>query len=69
MNDSKIDNIISADFFLPNYDKCRLMVGGYGQSIILKSLMSKTFNNSQIDLDGIAVFSNERKNCDCCSIY
>jgi len=45
------------------------MIGGYGQSVILKSLMSKSFNNSKIDLDGIAVFSSERKNCDCCTIY
>jgi len=69
VNDSKTQNLITADFFLPNYDNCRLLIGGYGQSCILKSMITKTFNKNNINLDGISVFSNERRNCDCCNIY
>ena len=50
-----MENIITADFFLPNYDRCRIMIGGQGQSVVLKSLISKTINNNKLNIDGLSL--------------
>jgi len=45
------------------------MIGGQGESTTLKSLISKSFNNTKINLDGDALFSNDKRNCECCLIF
>jgi len=67
LNDSKIENSIDGDFFLPVYDKFRIMLAGTGQSTIVKTFYAKHVPKN--DDDGRLVFSTEKRTCECCIIY
>jgi hypothetical protein len=63
VNDSKEPNLIDANFFLPIPlgKKSKVMIGGTGQSCVLKNFTCKSF----IKFDSS---DSDRKKCDCCSI-
>ena len=65
MNDSKKENDIVGNFYLPNNKFSKLMVAGAGQSSILKTLMCRMFLKDDLKLQLTA----DRKNCDCCLVY
>lgn len=60
--------------FLPMMKRGRIMIAGTGQQINLKSLISKTtIKEKSHDIDNFlnnsGIFSNDKKQCDCCLIY
>lgn len=63
VNDSKIENHIQGDFFLPIYDFSKIMVAGSGQACIIKKLNIKAFHKYGTQFNG------ESKNCECCSVF
>lgn len=68
INDSTYVNELSSDCFLPNlYNSYTIMFGSYGGSVIFKSLNYKISKKTSFEYDDI--FTNERKNCECCNIY
>lgn len=66
LNDNKINNELSSDFFLPFIGKYRVMFGGIGDFIIVKSFISRCFPKIVIENDG---FTHEKRNCECCVIF
>ena len=68
LNDNKITNELSSDFFLPFNGKYNIMFGGIGQQVVLKNLMSKCFGKIVLEGKG-EVFTNDRRNCECCLVY
>jgi hypothetical protein len=62
-NDCKTENEISADFYLPLYTKSYIMMGGVGQSCVVRNFLIKPFHKIKTQ------FSNDRRNCECCNIY
>ena len=67
MNDSKVENSIDGDFFLPVYDKFKVMIAGSGQSTVVKIFYSKHL--TKIDDDGKISFSSEKRTCEFCKIF
>jgi len=63
VNDSKEENLISGNFFIPIDEKAKIIAGATGQSCNLKTLLCKPF----VKTDG-TTFSSDRKNCDCCLV-
>jgi len=63
VNDSKIENHIQGDFFLPLFDYSKIMIAGSGQACVLKKFNIKAFCKFGIQLN------SEAKNCECCTIY
>ena len=70
VNDSKTENIITSEFFLPFFEKkSRIFLGGTGQHCNLKSFICKSLIKSRDNFDdGGNIFSNDKRNCDCCLI-
>jgi hypothetical protein len=62
VNDWKGENDIGADFYLPIYTKSFVMIGGLGQSCVVKSLLIKPFHKIKTQ------YTTDRRNCDCCNI-
>lgn len=74
VNDSKIENNVNSDFFLPIIDqRCRLMVAGSGQQCCIKNFMcrinTKLKDDMYSDLKNHSIFSTDKRNCDCCVIF
>lgn len=68
VNDSTYINEISSDCFLPNLSNSySIMFGSYGGSVIFKSFSYKISKKTSFEYDDI--FTNEKKNCECCIIY
>lgn len=66
VNDSKFENCIDGDFFLPVYGKFKAMIAGTGQSTIVKCFYSKHLLKNEFD--GKLTFSSEKRTCECCRI-
>ena len=68
-----MENIVSSDFFLPSLgNKTRVMIAGSGQQVCLKTFLCKCtiiITLETIEDKNMAVFSNDKRNCDCCLIY
>lgn len=69
MNDSKTENLATSDFFLPLYNKCRFMIAGSGQQCLVKSLALKCLMKTHAEDDKNSNFTQEKRNCDCCTIF
>lgn len=72
VNDSKMENTVSSEFFLPLYNKCRIMIAGSGQQVLVKSLMCKCLikpHNESEDPNSTNIFTSDKRNCDCCIIH
>lgn len=67
VNNNSIENELSSDFFLPFIGKYSLMFGGIGDYVNMKILNSKCYSKTVVETDGI--FSNEKKNCNCCIVF
>ena len=67
VNDSKFENSIDGDFFLPVYGKFKAMIAGSGQSTIVKCFYCKHLPKN--DDDGKISFSTEKRTCECCKIF
>jgi len=67
LNDNKVYNEVSSDFFLPFIGKYRMSMAGIGELVSVDNISSKSFPKIVIESDGM--FTNEKKNCDCCLIY
>ena len=63
LNDSKVENNIQGDFFLPMFDYSKVMIAGSGQSCIIKKCNIRAFHKIGMQMQG------EGRNCECCSIY
>jgi len=77
VNDSKTENSISSEIFLPLKDNRRVMVAGSGEMCSIKSVVAKLNNTTIEKIGGIKDYASvnpnsaitpERKNCDCCLI-
>jgi hypothetical protein len=66
VNDCKFENSIEGDFFLPVYDKFKVMIAGSGQSTIVKCFHSKHI--PKYEDDGKISFTTEKRTCECCKI-
>lgn len=70
MNDSKKENEIRGDFFLPHYGTAKIVLAGSGQSCLVKYLKGRQKSNEKGKFaDPNASFINEQKHCDCCSVF
>ena len=75
VNDSKVDNNINSEFFLPVFDqKSRLMIAGSGQQCCIKNLMCRINTKIKDDIYSDSkhhhsIFSSDKRNCDCCLLY
>ena len=67
VNDNKICNEISSDFFLPHIGKYNLMVGGIGELVILNSIDSHIYKRSNISCEYFQ--SDKAGHCTCCLIF
>jgi hypothetical protein len=67
LNDSKIENTIDGDFFLPVYDKFKVMIAGAGQSTIVKAFYAKHL--PKFEDEGKLTFSTEKRTCECCVMF
>jgi len=63
VNDSKAENEISGNFYLPIYEDSKVMIGGLGQSVIIKDYTISPINKSKTQ------FSGDKKNCECCILF
>jgi len=66
-NDNKVENIIDGDFFLPIYNKFKVMIAGTGQSTIVKAFYAKHL--VKCEGEGDLMFSSEKRTCECCTIF
>ena len=73
VNDSKLENVVTSEFFLPFYEKkSKLMISANGQQCSMKSFIFQTnpkLRNNQSGENRASIYSNERRNCDCCNIF
>jgi len=79
VNDNSYDNIVKSHVFLPFFKKANILIGGEGQEVLIKELTGKIknrennlTNNEDItnnNLMNSSFFTNEKRNCQCCSIY
>ena len=76
INENTYENCAKSMIFLPTKKKNRIMIAGSGQQVNIKTFASKIQlkeNNhngeNQNVLMNSAVLTNEKRNCDCCSIY
>jgi hypothetical protein len=75
INDSKMENNISSEFFLPFFDRNgRVMIAGSGQQCCVRTFICKCnlkFNKIDCveDKNTAGIFTNEKRNCDCCLIF
>jgi len=76
LNESRSDNHILGSFFLPIYDKSKIMIAGSGQSVLVKAFVVKQvkregeINSNNVKDSGARDTSNvERRNCDCCLVF
>jgi len=62
--------MVSSEFFLPFFDKkSRIMIAGSGQQCCVRSFISKSlYKHKNDNHENAAVFSNDKRNCDCCLI-
>jgi hypothetical protein len=65
VNDSKKENDVSGDFYLPVKKNSKFMIAGSGQSSLLKTLICKPFSTDEIFTQFVA----DRRNCECCTIF
>jgi hypothetical protein len=68
VNDSKSENIACSDFFLPLYNKCRVMIAGSGQQCLVKTFICKCLMKPQTEDEKVSIISTDKRNCDCCLI-
>lgn len=83
VNESRTDNSILGSFFLPIYDKSKIMIAGKttiilgsGHSILVKAFFVRQVNrindnNENRDSNpnnSNNINPNDRRNCDCCLI-
>jgi hypothetical protein len=71
--------VVSSDFFLPFYNKGKVMIAGSGQQCLIRSFIvrtmarkEKTEDNSQSQTQqstGGNGTDNTNRNCDCCLIF
>lgn len=66
MNDSKTENTVDGDFFLPIQNRFKLLLGGTGEAVWVKSFYAK-YMRMEIE-DENFVISSDKKNCECCII-
>ena len=76
VNENTYENCVKSMIFLPAMKKKRIMVAGSGQQINIKTFVSKISlkeNNENTENKNVlmnsSVFTNEKRNCDCCLIY
>lgn len=65
MNDNKTENCIEGEFFLPIFNKFKILIAGSGESIQVKSLYAKCI---EIEIESNIIASSDKKNCECCKI-
>lgn len=66
VNGSEKRNDVNANFYIPTNKRSKIMFGGIGQSVELKSLFLNSFHKD----DNIGtMFTSERKSCNCCYIF
>ena len=76
VNENTYENCVKSMIFLPVMKMKRIMVAGSGQQTNIKTFISKTKvieNNENAEKNNVlmnsSVFTNEKRNCDCCYIY
>ncbi len=76
VNENTYENCIKSMVFLPLMKKKKIIIAGSGQQVNVKTFVSKINlktnnenNESKNVLMNSAIFSNEKRNCDCCNIY
>jgi len=76
INENTYENCVKSMIFLPLMKKKRIMIAGSGQQVNIKTFVSKILvkeNNDNLDNKNVlmnsSVFTNEKRNCDCCLIY
>jgi len=76
VNENTYENCVKSMVFLPLMKKKSIMIAGSGQQVNLKTFISKINlkeNNDNVEnrnvLMNSSVFTNEKRNCDCCAIY
>jgi len=66
LNGSKTENTVNADFFLPTVNRFKLLIGGTGEGVFVKTFYGKSM---AFDLpEETLTLSTERRNCECCKI-
>jgi hypothetical protein len=74
VNENNYENCVKSLIFLPTMNKKRIMIAGSGTQVNMKNLNSKinfieyneNFNQKIINN---SVFTNDKRNCDCCLIF
>lgn len=63
--------MISSEYFLPYYNKGRIMIAGFGEQVNVFNLAIKTDNNSleNINEQSYNNNKNDKRSCDCCLIF
>lgn len=76
VNENTYENCVKSMIFLPAMKRKRIMVAGSGQQINIKTFISKITikenyenNDNKNVLMNSSVFTNEKRNCDCCLIF
>jgi len=76
VNENTYENCVKSMIFLPAMKRKKIMVAGSGQQINIKSFINKITvkeNYENIDNKNVlmnsSVFTNEKRNCDCCLIF
>ena len=70
INEAEKFNNIKCNFYLPINKKAKLMFCGEGNNIKVSELEIKSFFKYDDDKEKIGlILSDERKACDCCSIF
>jgi hypothetical protein len=73
VNENTYENCVKSMIFLPVMKKKKIMVAGSGQQVNVKNLIAKTIIKENSDNSNLlmnsSVFTNEKRNCDCCLLY
>ena len=60
-----MDNSVEGAFFLPVLNKFKLLIGGTGESCLVKAFYGKYM---RLEMDDDTLLTSERRNCECCKI-
>ena len=66
-NESKKENVIKFNFYLPNNKYSKILLCGIGDSVEIKKILFNTYKKDYEVID--TFFNKEKKECNCCLIF
>lgn len=69
MNNSKFENTLTGNFFLPTIDKKRIMIAGSGTQCKIKDFSNDCFYKENYVQHEPYLINANTKGCDCCMIF